>query len=78
MKNSTLKILTIFLIILTTIFACTFFNRLTMDYNSEGSYFDKNSAVVYYEQALFIYGIIAFVFFCLTLFAIWKLKIHST
>lgn len=74
MKNWTLKILTTFLTILTTIFGWTFYCRYKMDYNSEGNFFDEKSDVVYYEQAVFVYGFIAFIFLCLTILTFWKLK----
>ena len=61
-----LKILITFLTILTTIFCWTFYSRLKFDYNSEGNYFDEKNVVVYHEQAVFVYGTIAFVLFCLT------------
>lgn len=66
--------MTIVLALLTTIFGWTFYIRIGMDYNSEGNYFDKNSLVVYKEQAVMIYGIISFILLTLTLLITWKLK----
>lgn len=45
-----------------------------MDYNSEGTYFDENTLVVYNEQALVVYGITTFILITLTLMTTWKLK----
>jgi hypothetical protein len=45
-----------------------------MKYNPEGNYFDENSGVVYHEQAVLVFGIIAFFLFILTILTAWKLK----
>lgn len=66
--------MTIVLALLTIIFGWTFYNRIGMDYNSEGNYFDKNSLVVYKEQAVMIYEIISFILLTLTLLITCKLK----
>ena len=76
MKKWTLVILTIFTSVLTFIFSLTFFNRIRMNYNTEGNYFDENSAVVYHEQAVFVYGILAFVLLLVTTLTIWRLKVN--
>jgi hypothetical protein len=47
-----------------------------MNYNTEGNYFDENSAVVYHEQAVFVYGILAFVSLLVTTLTIWRLKVN--
>ena len=73
MKNWTLIILTIILTVLTTVFCMTYFNRLSMEYNSEGNYFEENSGVVYHEQAVLVFGTIAFILFLLTILIAWKL-----
>lgn len=62
------------LVLLTTLFSWSFYTRCKMDYNSEGTYFDKNALVTYNEQALLVYGIIAFILLTLTLLTTWKLK----
>lgn len=74
MKKIILILLTIVLALLTIIFGWIFYNRIGMDYNSEGNYFDKNSLVIYKEQAAMIYGIISFILLTLTLLITWKLK----
>ena len=76
MKKWTLVILTIFTSVLTFIFSLTLFNRIRMNYNTEGNYFDENSAVVYHEQAVFVYGILAFVSLLVTTLTIWRLKVN--
>jgi hypothetical protein len=48
-----------------------------MDYNSEGTYLDKDSLVVYNEQAQIVYGLITFILIILiilTLLTTLKLK----
>lgn len=60
--NQTMKIafsiLTIILALATLVIAIIFVSRLTLSYNSQGSYFDENSSTVYYEQAVIIYGLL--------------------
>jgi len=74
MKKRTLIILTTILTVLTTVFGLTYLSRLRMKYNPEGNYFDENSGVVYHEQAVLVFGIIAFFLFILTILTAWKLK----
>ena len=45
-----------------------------MNYNSEGKYFDKETLIVYDEQALMVYGLITFILLSLTLLSTLKLK----
>ncbi len=45
-----------------------------MDYNSEGTYFDNETLVVYNEQAVLVYGIITFILLTLTVVTTWNLK----
>ena len=66
--------LTTILTVLTAVFSLTYLNRLKINYNSEGNYFDKNSGVVYHQQAVIIWGIIALALFFLTILTAWKLK----
>ena len=73
MKIRILVIL-IILVLLTVLFSWSFYTRCMMDYNSEGTYFDKNSLVTYNDQALLVYGIIAFILMTMTLLTTWKLK----
>ena len=73
MKIRILVIL-IILLLLTTLFGWVFYVRIRMDYNSEGTYFDENTLVVYNEQALLVYGIITLILLTLTLLTTWKLK----
>ena len=62
------------LALLTLVFSWSFYTRCKMEYNSEGTYFDKNTLVSYNEQGLLVYGILAFIGLTLTLLATWKLK----
>jgi len=41
-------------------------------YNEEGNCFDPVAAVMYHEQSAFGWGILTFIFFCLTLFMGYK------
>lgn len=74
MKAKILILQLIVLVLLTTLFSWLFYIRIRMDYNSEGTYFDKNTLVVYNEQAVLVYGIITFILLTLTVVATWKLK----
>nr|WP_230680351.1 hypothetical protein [Pontibacter sp. 172403-2] len=46
----------IILALIIVIIDFTFKNRLSLKYNSGGSYFDESSAVVYHQQAVVTYG----------------------
>ena len=74
MKNKILTILVIILAILTVLFSWCFYIRIRMNYNSEGNYFDKETLIVYDEQAIIVYALIAFIFLTLTLLTAFKLK----
>lgn len=74
MKAKILILLIIVLVLLTALFSWLFYIRISMDYNSEGTYFDKNALVVYNEQAVLVYGIITFILLTLTVVTTWKLK----
>ncbi len=62
MKNRTLWIVTISAMIIGLFFGRIWFNRLRLDYNLNGRYFDKSSSVVYDEDSVFGYGILALFF----------------
>jgi len=69
--------LLVILAILTALFSWSFYTRIRMDYNSEGTYLDKDSLVVYNEQAQIVYGLITFILIILiilTLLTTLKLK----
>ena len=74
MKARILILLIIVLTILTALFSWSFYTRIRMDYNSEGTYFDKDSLVVYKEQALIVYGLITSILLTLTVLTTLKLK----
>ncbi|GAA4040383.1 hypothetical protein [Flavobacterium chungnamense] len=74
MKARILILLIIVLTILTALFSWSFYTRIRMDYNSEGTYFDKDSLVVYKEQALIVYGLITSILLTLTVLITLKLK----
>lgn len=74
MKVKILILLIIVLGLLTALFSWLFYIRIRMDYNSEGTYFDKNTLVVYNEQAVLVYRIITFILLTLTVVTTWKLK----
>lgn len=59
---------------MTTYFGWMFYVRVRMKYNSEGTYFDENTLVVYKEQAVLVYGAIAILLLTITLLTIWKLQ----
>jgi hypothetical protein len=66
MKKLILSIITILLIHLTVLAGWILKHRLSLPYNSEGSYFDKKNGVVYYQQAVEVYGLITLSLFLLT------------
>ena len=74
MKKKILIILTTIFAVLTMAFSLMYLNRLNLDYNSEGNYFDENSGVVYYQQAVIVFGIITLILFILTILSAWKLR----
>ena len=74
MKAKTLKILIFIFSLLTALFSWSFYSRSRMNYNSEGKYFDKETLIVYDEQALMVYGLITFILLSLTLLSTLKLK----
>jgi hypothetical protein len=74
MKAKILILLLVILAILTALFSWSFYTRIRMDYNSEGTYLDKDSLVVYNEQAQIVYGLITFILIILTLLTTLKLK----
>jgi outer membrane protein assembly factor BamE (lipoprotein component of BamABCDE complex) len=74
MKAKILILLLVILAILTALFSWSFYTRIKMDYNSEGTYLDKDSLVVYNEQAQIVYGLITLILIILTLLTTLKLK----
>ena len=60
-------VLLIFTAILTILFSLIYKDRLNLEYNEEGRFFDENTATVYHQQAVSVYGLIALFFFILTL-----------
>jgi hypothetical protein len=67
MKRIILTFCCIFLTICTFILVLAFKTHFNLPYNSEGNYFDENSATVYKEQAVLVYGLLAIIFFGMTL-----------
>lgn len=74
MKAKILILLLVILAILSALFSWSFYTRIRMDYNSEGTYLDKDSLVVYNEQAQIVYGLITLILIILTLLTTLKLK----
>jgi hypothetical protein len=73
MRKTAIIILTIVLCLMTIVFVTTFFYRLTINYNDEGNYFEESSGIVYHQQAVLAYGIIATIFLFLSFLTIRKL-----
>ncbi len=82
MTKIILIVSTTLLTILTIVFFMTFIDRLTFPYNSEGSYFDENNSVVYYQQSIIAYGLLTFILLLTTIistyFMIKKIKTKVT
>jgi hypothetical protein len=66
MKKLILSIITIVLIHLTVLAGWILKHRLSLPYNSEGSYVDEKNGVVYYQQAIEVYGLITLCLFFVT------------
>ena len=60
--------------LLTALFSWSFYSRSRMNYNLEGKYFDKETLIVYDQQAVMVYGLITFILLSLTLLTTLKLK----
>jgi hypothetical protein len=69
MKKKILTVCTTILCVLTILFGLAFQSRLTMQFNSEGNYFDESSATVYHRHSIIVYGLITFVLCILTILA---------
>jgi hypothetical protein len=82
MRKIILIVSTTFLTILTIVFVMIFIDRLTLPYNSEGSYFDEKDSVVYYSQSIIGYGLLTFFILTTTIistyFMIKKIKKKAT
>ncbi|MFM2386984.1 MAG: hypothetical protein RL660_1741 [Bacteroidota bacterium] len=74
MKKWILIVVAIIFAVLTVMLCWTFFSRARMDYNEEGNYFDQNIGIVYHEQAVLVYGVLAFISASLTVLCWWKCK----
>ena len=66
MKRTILVICTTVITAIAILFISEFTNRLTLNYNSEGNYFDESSSIVYHTQAVFVYGILSVLLIGLT------------
>ncbi|MGX7666400.1 hypothetical protein [Flavobacterium pedocola] len=67
MKRILFTIGTAALTVITILLVLVFAERLALNYNSEGNYFDENTAIVYHEQAVLVYGILSVLFLGMTL-----------
>jgi len=65
-----LSILTLVFVLLTIIISNAFFNRMKMPFNSEGNYFDENAGIVYHQQSVMAYGIMAFILLATSVFLV--------
>ncbi len=62
MKKTILWTLNISTIIIGSFFGVIWFNRLGLEYNSEGRYFDQTALVVYQKEGVLVYGILTLFF----------------
>jgi len=60
--------------VLAITFFMLFVNRLGMEYNSEGNYFDESTGVVYHEQSVSVFGIISVALLLITILAFSKVR----
>jgi hypothetical protein len=65
---------TVLLSLITFFLGFVFMKSLTYPYNSEGRYFDEDSATVHHEQAVTAYGIMFFCGLLLTLVMLYKTR----
>ncbi len=62
-------IFTAILAVLTIFVGWILFNHWKMPFNSEGSYFDVSSGVVYHQQAVLVYGLVTFILLSATIWS---------
>ena len=62
MKRIILWTINISSIIIGLFFGILWFNRLRLDYNLDGRYFDETASVVYYEESILVYGTLTLFF----------------
>jgi len=74
MKKIIWTILTTILFLTTLLIAWTFINRLTINYNEEGRYFDEESMTVYNQQSVWVYGLFTTIGIVLTTLTMLMLK----
>jgi hypothetical protein len=69
-----ITIATIILSLVTLFLGFIFVKSITYSYNSEGRYFEEDSATVHHEQAVAVYGILFFCGLILTLVTLYKTR----
>jgi len=74
MKKIIWTILMTILFLTTLLIAWTFINRLTINYNEEGRYFDEESMTVYNQQSVWVYGLFTTIGIVLTTLTMLMLK----
>lgn len=50
--------ISVVILLLTFLVGSIYFNRLTLNYNSEGNFFSMKESIVYTEQALGVFGLL--------------------
>lgn len=62
-----LRVFLMFLSLLFLLFLSLWISRLSLDYNSEGRFFDEEAGVVYHSSGMMFYGVATFTTFILLL-----------
>lgn len=60
--------------LLTAALTALWWHRSSLPYNSEDRFFDEASGVVYHQQAVVVYGMMAVVFAVLTAVLVWGFR----
>ncbi len=76
MKKIIFWTLTISTIVMGLFFGNIWFNRLGLEYNSKGRYFDEASSVVYEKNAMLVYGILTLLFIVIGIIS-WVITLKS-
>jgi hypothetical protein len=71
LKKAVSLLLSAVLLAMTALLAATYLERRSLPYNEIGRYFDPAYSVVYEQQAVAVYGILAAIFAVATAIVVW-------
>lgn len=73
-----LRLISGLMVVIALMFSIICYSRTKLPYNSQGNYFDIESATVYHEQAGISYGFLSVVFLLLTVLLVLALILTHT